>query len=322
MKLDKAIEGFTLQMRSSNYSPSTVGLYEYVLKNLSDFLKNPEVAKIGHQDLQKYFVYLSEEYKPKRFGGNIEPLSSSSRQNHWKGIRTFFKWAEFEFNLKIRPDERLKIPYYNPKEVMPFTEQDIHALLKTSEFTEEAKTKNRVSFKMHRRTGTRDLAVILFLLDTGLRVGELSRLNIQDVDLENGEVFVKPFGNSKIKTKSRVVYLGVKTKSALWRYLAKRDIHDKTQPLFLSQNKRRLDGNAIRCLLSDLGKRAGVGDCHPHRCRHTFAISFLRGGGDVFSLQRILGHSSLKMVSHYLAIANCDTANAHRRASPVDRLNA
>ena len=74
-------------------------------------------------------------------------------------------------------------------------------------------------------------------------------------------------------------------------------------------------------LIRSLGRRAGVRKCHPHRFRHTFAINFLRNGGDAYSLQEMLGHTTLEMVKRYLKIAQVDVEKAHRRASPVANWN-
>lgn len=82
---------------------------------------------------------------------------------------------------------------------------------------------------------------------------------------------------------------------------------------------RRMTNSAIRLLLTDLGRKAGIKNAHLHRLRHTFAVEYLRNEGDIFTLQMILGRSSLDMVRNYLQLAKADAKNAHRRASPADK---
>lgn len=97
----------------------------------------------------------------------------------------------------------------------------------------------------------------------------------------------------------------------VWRYLAERETRPTDALIPLAPK-------TIRNLLYSIGQRAGVDDCHPHRFRHTMAIEYLRNGGDIFTLQRILGHSSLEMVQHYLGIVEGDKRQAQRKASPMD----
>jgi len=108
------------------------------------------------------------------------------------------------------------------------------------------------------------------------------------------------------------VYIGQVARRVLWLYLAKETYSDKDSLFGMTPL-------AIRLMLFRVGKHAKVTNVHPHRLRHTFAITYLRNGGDVFTLQRMLGHSSLEMVRHYLDLAQADDETAHRRASPVDR---
>lgn len=114
------------------------------------------------------------------------------------------------------------------------------------------------------------------------------------------------------------MWVGSRTRPALWRYLQERDALDPAAPLFVSATGKALTVSALRKRLVAIGARCDVPDAHPHRFRYTFSIQYLRNGGDIYTLQALLGHSSLTMVSHYLKIAQADVENAHRRASPVD----
>lgn len=318
MRLSQAREGFFTYLRANGYSPKTVSLYEYFLDIFTPFLEDKEIKSIKVTDLERYFLYLREDYKPNRKNGDTSPLAGGSLRNHWKAMRTFFRWVEEDLRIKARPDLKIKLPRNNPKVIMPFSENEVKALLKAAEFTEAAPG-NRKAYTARKKTADRDISIILTLLDTGLRVGELCRLNIKDVNLQTGEVYIAPFGNSNRKTKSRVVYIGKACKRAIWRYLARRVDTETDDPLFITfTEEKRVTPNGIRLLLADLGTKAGVPNCHPHRFRHSFCIEFLRNDGDVFNLQSLTGHSTLDMLQTYLQLAKGDAAKAHKRASPVD----
>lgn len=309
MNLESALHGFFIARTAEGYAPGTLGAYRWSLNILAEFLHHKQLEEITHNDLLSFFAWLRTSYH--------RQLSGSSLENVWKAIRSFYNWAAPEFNL-IRPDFNLPRPKYTSPQIQPFTEDEIHQLLKACDRTRMSETHERQSYSMRRPTAKRDRAIILLLLDTGLRVSEAARLKIQDVDLTTGEVSIKPHGSGH-KTKPRTVYIGKATRSALWRYLNTRDSHP-TSPLLLTEHDAPMDRNSIRLLINGLARRAGVRHAHPHKFRHTFAIQFLRNGGDVFTLQRLLGHSTLEMVRHYLALADSDTQTAHQRASPVDRL--
>ena len=115
------------------------------------------------------------------------------------------------------------------------------------------------------------------------------------------------------------MYLGKATRQAVWHYLAGReDGDDGGAPLFVARGGHIMRPCTLLQLVRSIGKKAGVPNVYPHKLRHTFAITYLRSGGDVFTLQQILGHGSLDMVRHYARIAQSDVAQAHRKASPVD----
>jgi integrase/recombinase XerD len=320
--LTKALTGFVQYKQAEGLSPRTIEIYSDHLKKWAAHAGDPPVAKIRTTDIRAYLAWLANDYRPTRFGKlSREPLSPKTVHNVWISLSAFFTWASDEFGCD-NPMKQVSKPRYEPKPFQPYTREEVEALLKACEKSKDVITRNRRRFAMRPPLADRNAALVLVLLDSGLRSGEVCALNLRDYDEQTGKLEVKHgrAGGAKGR-KGRVVYLGKAARRSLWRYLAKRDAdraQDPDAPLFLSHAHRRIDRDLVRQILKDLGERANVKDCHAHRFRHTFAITYLRSGGDVFTLQALLGHTTLEMVQHYARLAQIDVAQAHRRASPAD----
>jgi len=188
MYLTKAVEGFLFD-KQAGYSPSTVHGYKVLFRHLIDFLGDKELAEITHDDLLRFIVYLQTDYVPSRIGPDKSPLKPSTIDMHWRDIRTFFHWAEEVLDVP-RPDKRMPRPSYRRKHIVAFTEEEIRKLLKCCEYylVERGGRNHRQRIPI----GQRDKALILCLLDTGLRIGEMLRVEMKDVSFEIGEILVTP----------------------------------------------------------------------------------------------------------------------------------
>ena len=154
-----------------------------------------------------------------------------------------------------------------------------------------------------------------------MRVSELCHLKLDDVWLEDGMLKVLGKGN-----KERLIPIGKLVQRLLWRYISRfrpESAGINFNFLFLTRDGRPLTKDRIEKVMTYYGKKAGISGvrCSPHTFRHTAAVKFLRNGGDVFSLQRMLGHASLEMTRRYCELADTDVKQAHMTASPVDNLN-
>ena len=319
LSISKAIDGFLTFKVAEGLSQRTVDSYEYYLNQWMNHIGDQDVAKIKTSDLSNYLAWVRTDYKPKRWNGNTDPLSAKSLRNVYIALRAFYSWLNKEFKLP-NPAKEITPPKFPEHVTQTLTKEDIEKLIKACLFSRQAQTVDRRAFVMRRPSANRDQAIILTLLDTGLRASELCSLTIGDLDLKTGKVDVRHgVGGGAKGGKGRTTYLGKVTRKAVWRYLATReDGQDPKAPLFISSANRPFTRDSLRILLRRQGERAGILHVHPHKFRHTFAITYLRSGGDIFTLQSLLGHGSLDMVRHYAQIADVDVENAHRKASPVD----
>lgn len=303
--LKQAMQGFYLARRADGYSPDTIRQYDWALSRWATFTGDKPINEITIDDARKFIVYLQTDY------GNLSPVSIF---HGWKAIRALYKWLDVE-GLASNVMVNLKKPPFRASEISPLSNVDIDKLLKAATTINHKDAKKE--YDRRAPHGARNRLLILFLLDTGLRVGEFCRLNVEDVNMDTCEVSVKPFQSSR-KSKPRTVFIGKRVQKELWRYLLSRDRTVQKDPLFLSERGNRMTVDSINHLLLRIAARAEVANVHPHIFRHTFAIQYLRNGGDIFTLQKLLGHGSLEMVKYYLQVAQVDTESAHRRASPVD----
>jgi integrase/recombinase XerC len=168
----------------------------------------------------------------------------------------------------------------------------------------------------NRFLGTRNKAIVLTLLDTGLRLTELANIQLANVDFDRETIKVMGKG-----AKERVVRIGKKTQKAILRYLLMRK--DDHPCLWVTEERRPLRAFGVQTMIKRLGRRAGISSvrCSAHTFRHTFATRALLNGAGEFEVQSLLGHEGLDMTRRYAASLRSEAAVAgHRRFSPVDNM--
>jgi integrase/recombinase XerC/integrase/recombinase XerD len=233
-----------------------------------------------------------------------ESLSVFTIHGHVRTQRAFFHWLAKEGFTETNIAREIKPPKLVQKVISPLSDQEISSILHAFNAS------NSIHF--------RDQVIFMLLLDTGLRMGELLNLRMKDVQLDQG--LLKVLGKGK---KERVVPMGNKSQKVLQRYL----FQHRPEPscsgidnVFLTAQGIPLTENCVRLMFGRLALRSGVQRLHAHLCRHTFATRFLINGGDIFTLQLILGHSTLEMVRHYVNLASTHVAMKHHEYSPLDRI--
>jgi len=168
-----------------------------------------------------------------------------------------------------------------------------------------------------RWVGLRDRAMLTLMLDTLARISEVTGLNAEDVDLEGRSIRVMGKGR-----KERDIPFGQMAAQAMHRYARSVEDQRPDDPFFISYRGRRLAREDVAATMREYGRKARIEGvrCSPHTLRHTGAKRFILNGGDVFTLQKLLGHTTLVMVRRYVELASVDVRRQHERFSPADSL--
>lgn len=164
--------------------------------------------------------------------------------------------------------------------------------------------------------GLRNYTIVILILDTGIRSKEILGLELKDVTLEERKLIVHGKGG-----RDREIYTGRVLSKALWKWLKVRG-HHFNDLVFVTRNGEELKKRHLNKIIKELGKKAGITKTRvsPHTLRHTFATNYVRNGGDVFSLQKILGHQSIKTCMIYVHMSGGVLKEAQLKYSPLDKI--
>jgi integrase/recombinase XerD len=287
----RIFDAFLLDRRIAGLTSQTIETYRVHLRIFGRWC---EAHDVSLPDLTKFLV--------RQFLAERQSRSQSRLVESYRRLRPFFRWTAAEGLC-----DDLFCSIRKPKEpttlVPTLTIEQVRLMLALC--------------RAQPRTANRNEALVRLLLDSGLRITEALKLRLDDVHLDDGNVRVRCGKGNK----DRIAFIGMKTSRSIMRYLKAR-IAVGTDPIFDTRDGLPMKRRHAHQLIARLGANARISGVRvsPHTLRHTFATWFLRSGGDVFSLQRQLGHSSLSMTRRYLDLTQTDVAAAHGMHSPGNQL--
>lgn len=288
-QLPQVIQEFLLDGEARGHSRATLLAYRSAFKFFTAWTTARGVTTVGEITpalLRAYASYCSEALSPGGAHARLRP------------VKTLLKWAHQENLIPDDVTRRMPLPKL-PRDPQPAVRfDDFKKLLAAA--------------RLKSRQPLRDVALLTVLYDTGIRASEALHLTLDDVRPEGFLLIRQGKGG-----KSRSVPIERPTLKALRAYLQK-ERHDNpgTRVIFLVDDHPMSRG-ALDKVLDRLSACAGLSRLSAHAFRRGFAVQYLRNGGDVFTLQRIFGHSSLEMSNRYAQLVEDDVKAAHRRASPI-----
>ena len=274
----KLLDLFLSAKEVEGCSKKTIVYYKSTIEKMLEKIKK-QIYNINTDDLRQYLV----EHKNERNSSKI------TIDNIRRILSSFFSWLEDEDYIIKNPVRR------------------IHKI-KTGRVVKEVLSDENVEVLRDNCDEIRDLAMVELLTSTGIRVGELIRLNIDDIDFYERECVVFGKGESE-----RVVYFDARTKIHLLEYLRSRD--DENPALFVSLKKpnRRLGISGVETRLKELGDKCNIPKVHPHKFRRTMATNAIDKGMPIEQVQKLLGHVQIDTTMQYAMVNQSNVKIAHRK---------
>ncbi len=275
-------------------SPFTVRNYVTDISHFLNFLKLEEIGSLQNVDHAVVRNYLGQLLD----SGMVR--TSISRK--MSALRSFFRYLNREGFIDNEPLNRVSAPKMEKRLPSFLTSEEVLALLNAADSSSPQ--------------GIRDRAVMELLYAAGLRVSEITSLDIGDVELETGQITILGKGS-----KERMVLMGQPAIEAIRQYLEygrpKLAGTGDDRALFLNRYGRRIAERRIQYLIKKYARQAGIsGKVHPHKVRHTFATHMLDGGADLRVVQELLGHTNLSSTQIYTHVTRSQMRRRYLEAHP------
>lgn len=297
--ISEEIQNFITERRSRRLSANTIEYYSQELKYFRKWLE----ANTDCRHIENITADVVRQYMLALEDGGRNPGGVDAA---WRALKAWLRWWE---------DEEAPENWKNPMKrvARPKINLDPRPGISLEDFGKLVATCTSKSF-----FDLRDKAILLTLFDSGVRRNEFISLNICDLDMQTGQVRVlKGKGN-----KFRVTFVGAKTRRAITRYLRKRPDTKPTDPLWVIQAGTRMSEDGLRQMLVNRSKKAGLEKVPGlHDFRRAFALQALKNGMDIFTLQKLMGHTSLNILRRYLDQKDDDLRDEFEEHGPVDGLD-
>ena len=275
---EKLLELFISAKRIEGCSEKSLKYYRMVIENMFTSL-NLAVRDISTSDLRTYLAHYQR----------VRKSSKVTIDNMRRIFSSFFSWLEDEDFILKSPVRRIR-------------------KIKTDKTIKETFSDEGLELLRDTCHEIRDLAMIDLLASTGMRVGELVRLNREDINFYERECLVFGKGNSE-----RIVYFDARTKIHLINYLDSREDDNPALFVSLSSPHDRLLIGGVETRLRQLGVKADLNKVHPHKFRRTLATRAIDKGMPIEQVQHLLGHVKIDTTMHYAMVNQANVKNSHRK---------
>lgn len=275
---EEALVSFLAAKKIEGCSNRSISFYQTTLHKMFTSVTKPYYS-VTTEDIRLYLSQYQENNN----------VSKSTIDNMRRIISSFFTWLENEDYIIKSPARRIR-------------------KVKTPKLVKETFSEENIELMRQNCKNLRDLAIIDMLYSTGIRVGELVKLDIADIDFSNKECIVLGKGN-----KQRKVYFDAKTKIHLQQYIATRK--DNNPALFVSllSPHNRLKISGVEIALRKIGERLEIGNVHPHKFRRTLATKAIDKGMPIEQVQHLLGHAKIDTTLEYAMVDDENVKISHKK---------